>query len=81
MSARSCLGWASGFASTERLRRFVGGFFVWTSGIHVGIVARLRSVSADDRDAAVTVVEHVLAHRTEEQPGEGPTPARAHDDQ
>jgi len=29
------------FASTEpaRLRAFVGGFFVWTSGIHVGIVA------------------------------------------
>lgn len=27
------------FALTERLRRFVGGFFVWTSGIHVGIVA------------------------------------------
>ena len=28
-------------ASTEpaRLRAFVGGFFVWTSGIHVGIVA------------------------------------------
>lgn len=26
-------------ASTDRSRRFVGAFFLWTSGVHVGIVA------------------------------------------
>ena len=42
-------------ASTEpaRLRAFVGGFFVWTSGIHVGIVAAGPDFNRGFADGAV----------------------------